>query len=82
MIIQSIVRWWVIYVIAVYVSSDPDTYMVRIRVAFWKRVWHIYVIINYFVRHSHYVIKIMTLFSIHWVIVCVDLVSGTYMRCV
>jgi hypothetical protein len=28
------------YVIAVYVSSDPDTYMVRIRFAFQNRVWH------------------------------------------
>jgi hypothetical protein len=28
-----------IYVIAVYVSSDPGTYMVRIRFAFQNRVW-------------------------------------------
>jgi hypothetical protein len=28
------------YVIAVYVSSDPGTYMVRIRFAFQNRVWH------------------------------------------
>jgi hypothetical protein len=28
------------YVIAVYVSSDPSTYMVRIRLTFKKRVWH------------------------------------------
>jgi hypothetical protein len=27
-----------IYVIAVYVSSDPDTYIVRIRFAFQNRV--------------------------------------------
>jgi hypothetical protein len=27
------------YVIAVYVSSDPGTYMVRIRFAFQNRVW-------------------------------------------
>jgi hypothetical protein len=27
------------YVIAVYVSSDPDTYMVRIRFIFQNRVW-------------------------------------------
>jgi len=29
-----------IYVIAVYVSSDPGTYIVRIRFAFQNRVWH------------------------------------------
>ena len=29
-----------IYVIAVYVNSDPGTYIVRIRFAFWNRVWH------------------------------------------
>jgi hypothetical protein len=28
-----------IYVIAVYVSSDPGTYIVRIRFAFWNLVW-------------------------------------------
>jgi hypothetical protein len=28
-----------IYVIAVYVNSDPGTYIVRIRFAFWNRVW-------------------------------------------
>jgi hypothetical protein len=28
-----------IYVIAVYVSSDPGTYIVRIRFAFQNRVW-------------------------------------------
>jgi hypothetical protein len=28
-----------IYVIVVYVSSDPGTYIVRIRFAFWNRVW-------------------------------------------
>jgi hypothetical protein len=28
------------YVIAVYVSFDPDTYMVRIRFTFQNRVWH------------------------------------------
>jgi hypothetical protein len=28
------------YVIAVYVSSDPGTYMVRIRFTFQNRVWH------------------------------------------
>jgi hypothetical protein len=28
-----------IYVIAVYVSSDPGTYMVRIRFTFQNRVW-------------------------------------------
>jgi hypothetical protein len=28
------------YVIVVYVSSDPGTYMVRIRFAFQNRVWH------------------------------------------
>jgi hypothetical protein len=28
------------YVIDVYVSSDPDTYMVRIRFTFQNRVWH------------------------------------------
>jgi hypothetical protein len=27
------------YVIAVYVSSDPGTYMVRIRFTFQNRVW-------------------------------------------
>jgi hypothetical protein len=27
------------YVIAVYVSSDPSTYMVRIQFAFQNRVW-------------------------------------------
>jgi hypothetical protein len=31
-----------IYVIAVYVSSDPGTYIVRIRFAFQNRVWHRY----------------------------------------
>jgi hypothetical protein len=41
MIIRSIVRWWVIYVVDVYVSSDPGTYMIYIRFAFWNRVWHI-----------------------------------------
>jgi hypothetical protein len=30
-----------IYVIAVYVSSDPGTYIVRIRFAFQNRVWHV-----------------------------------------
>jgi hypothetical protein len=30
--------------------------------------------ICYFVRHSRYVIKFMTFVSIHWVIICVDLV--------
>jgi hypothetical protein len=29
------------YVIAVYVSSDPGTYMVRIRFTFQNRVWHL-----------------------------------------
>jgi hypothetical protein len=29
-----------IYLIAVYVSFDPDTYIVRIRFAFQNRVWH------------------------------------------
>jgi hypothetical protein len=29
------------YVIDVYVSSDPGTYMVRIRFAFQNRVWHL-----------------------------------------
>jgi hypothetical protein len=29
-----------IYAITVYVSSDPGTYMIRIRFAFWNRVWH------------------------------------------
>jgi hypothetical protein len=29
-----------IYVIAVYVRSDPGTYIVRIRFAFQDRVWH------------------------------------------
>jgi hypothetical protein len=29
------------YVIDVYVSSDPGTYMVRIRFTFQNRVWHI-----------------------------------------
>jgi hypothetical protein len=29
------------YVIAVYVSSDPGTYMVRIWFTFQNRVWHI-----------------------------------------
>jgi hypothetical protein len=29
------------YVIAVYVSSDPRTYMVRIRFTFQNRVWHL-----------------------------------------
>jgi hypothetical protein len=33
------VLWWVIYVIDVYVSSDPGTYMVRIRFTFQNRVW-------------------------------------------
>jgi hypothetical protein len=28
------------YVIIVYVSSDPGTYMVRIRFTFQNRVWH------------------------------------------
>jgi hypothetical protein len=28
------------YVIAVYVSADPGTYMVRIRFAFQNQVWH------------------------------------------
>jgi hypothetical protein len=28
-----------IYVIVVYVNSDPVTYIVRIRFAFWNRVW-------------------------------------------
>jgi hypothetical protein len=28
------------YVIVVYVSSDPGTYMVRIRFTFQNRVWH------------------------------------------
>jgi hypothetical protein len=28
------------YVIAVYVSSDPGMYMVRIRFTFQNRVWH------------------------------------------
>jgi hypothetical protein len=28
------------YVIAVYVSSDPGTYVVRIRFTFQNRVWH------------------------------------------
>jgi hypothetical protein len=28
------------YVITLYVSSDPDTYMVRIRFTFQNRVWH------------------------------------------
>ena len=31
-----------IYVIAVYVSSDPGTYIVRIRFAFQNRVWQVY----------------------------------------
>jgi hypothetical protein len=30
-----------IYVIAVYVSSDPGTYMVHIRFTFQNRVWHL-----------------------------------------
>jgi hypothetical protein len=30
----SIVRWWIIYVIIVYMGSDPGTYMVHIRFAF------------------------------------------------
>jgi hypothetical protein len=30
-----------IYVIAVYMNSDPGTYIVRIRFAFWNRVWQI-----------------------------------------
>jgi hypothetical protein len=29
------------YVIVVYVSSDPGTYMVRIRFTFQNRVWHL-----------------------------------------
>ena len=40
MIIRSIVRWWVIYVVDVYVSSDPDMYIVYIRFALQNRVWH------------------------------------------
>jgi hypothetical protein len=28
-----------IYVIVVYVNSDPGTYMIHIRFAFWNRVW-------------------------------------------
>jgi hypothetical protein len=43
MIIRSIVWWWVIYVVTVYVSYDPDMYMVHIRFAFWNRVWQIYI---------------------------------------
>jgi hypothetical protein len=39
MIIRSIVRWWVIYVITVYMSSDTSTYMVHIRFDFWNWVW-------------------------------------------
>jgi hypothetical protein len=34
MIIRGIVQWWVIYVIDVYLSSDPGMYMVRIRFVF------------------------------------------------
>jgi hypothetical protein len=40
MIIRSIVRWWVIYVIVLHVSSDTSTYMVRIGFDFWNQVWH------------------------------------------
>jgi hypothetical protein len=40
-VIRSIVLWWVIYVIAMYVSSDPGTYMVRIRFTFQNRVWQL-----------------------------------------
>jgi hypothetical protein len=37
MIIRSIVLWYIVYVIVVYVSSDPDTYIVRI---LFNQVWH------------------------------------------
>jgi hypothetical protein len=42
MISWSIVLWRVIYVIIVYVSSDPSTYMVHIRFAFWNRLWKLW----------------------------------------
>jgi hypothetical protein len=42
------------YVIAVYVSSDPGMYMVRIRFTFQNRVWHnVSSIYFYLLRELH-----------------------------